>query len=311
MAGCSSDSAEEADAEAEKKETEENAETEDEKDAVPEDDELFKVIEKNVQTMADKDIDSHMETITSDESAQAGTKELMEQMEAYDLDIEVANLKVEEKDEKEAQVSYTQKTVKKEGPDYQNTEVDGVHTLKLDEDGEWKIFDTEINEQRALDENGEIIENSDMDDEEIEGQYVEELQALDLPINEEEWEFLGYDEDVGTGFAYFAEDGDLANQLGVHVVKNSADELEAFIELTEQNLEDIISTGDIEFKTKDMTDEEGFYEFKVTDDEVEEDQHEIGRAFVSDGDIYLVRYTSIGEEIDDKEKWIEKLKQVK
>jgi len=309
MVGCSSDSAEEADAEAEKEETEEKSDAAEEKDVVPEDDELFKVVEKNVQTMADKDIDGHMETIYPDESD--GTKDMLKQLEDFDLDIEVTNLKVEEKDEEEAKVSYTQKTVKNEGPTYQDNEVDGVHVLKLDEDGKWKIADTELVDQRALDENGEVIDESDMADGEMEGQYVEELQALDLPINEEDWEFLAYDEAAGTGFAYFAEGGDLNKQFGAHIVKSGAGELAALIDQTEQSVEENITNGDIEFKTKDMTDEEGFYEFTVTNDDVEEEQYEVGRAFVLGDDLYLVRYMSIGEEIEDKEEWIEKLKQVK
>src|SRR5699024_5690661 len=203
--------------------------------------------------------------------------------------------------------SYTQKTVKNEGPTYQDNEVDGVHVLKLDEDGKWKIADTELVDQRALDENGEVIDESDMADGEMEGQYVEELQALDLPINEEDWEFLAYDEAAGTGFAYFAEGGDLNKQFGAHIVKSGAGELAALIDQTEQSVEENITNGDIEFKTKDMTDEEGFYEFTVTNDDVEEDQYEVGRAFVLGDDLYLVRYMSIGEEIEDKEEWIEKL----
>src|SRR5690625_5235984 len=102
MVGCSSDSAEEDDAEAEKEETEEKTEAAEEKDVVHEDDELFKVVEKNVQTMADKDIDGHMETIYPDESD--GTKDMLKQLEDFALDIEVTNLEVEIKDDEVARV---------------------------------------------------------------------------------------------------------------------------------------------------------------------------------------------------------------
>lgn len=108
------------------------------------------------------------------------------------------------------------------------------------------------------------------------------------------------------------DDSELSELLAVHYFEDGADLIgtEVFIDTMEKNLSEMI-TGKLEFNRGKITEEEGTFDFTVKEDDVELDQEEIGRAFVKDGDLFVVRYTTLVEKMDDKDTWIEKLKEVK
>lgn len=323
VVACSDKSeAEESDKtdENEEKEATKDEKEEEEESAVPEDEELFRVLEDNIQTMQDEDIDAYMETIHPDSPAYDTTEDLMEQMAVYELDVEVSDLSVADKSEDEATVNFTQRSMKIEGPDYQNNEIKGVHTLKPDE-GVWKIFGTEASEQIALDEDGEVMEDpeadldlegDDMEGEvAMEGEYADILTDLEMPFGED-WMLADYQEENGEGVAEFIGTGELDESLSLHYIEDGEALIgaEGIIDSIKENLSEIV-TGDLDFNKEDATDEEGLYELSIEDDEEQYDQEEVGRAFVQDGGLFIIRYTLFEDTIDDKDDWFEKFKQVK
>lgn len=284
-------------------------------DAVPEDEELFTVLKENIKSMEEDDIDRYMETIHPESPAFDSTKDLMEQLSAYTLDIKISDLVVEEKSEEEAKVSFKQKSIKIDGPEYQNNEVIGVHTLKPD-GGVWKVFNTEPTEQLALDDDGKVIEEEEADAE-MKGKYGAIIKDLEMPFESDKWGLVNYNEAEGEAIAEFiatdsVEDSDLTELLAVHYFEDGEDLIgtERVIQTMEKNLSQTL-TGDFKFNTNEISAEEGTFDFSITGDKEELDQEEIGRAFAKDGDLFLVRYTVLEEKMDDKDAWIEKLKQVK
>ncbi|OZU87370.1 hypothetical protein CIL03_17435 [Virgibacillus indicus] len=320
-AACSDDTSSEAENDAEATEetddtaNEEEDAAEEEESAIPEDEELFSLLETNIQTIVDQDTDAHMETIHSESPAYEGTEENLNILANYTLDMQLSDLAVEEKSEEEARVAYTQVSMKVDGPEYQNNQVKGVHVLKP-EDGIWKIYDTEVLETIALDENGEEIEAGAAEGEAVmEGQYAELLLELEMPFDGDKWVLGNYQEAEGEAIAEFLVAGEnfenYSELLTLHYYENGNETvgITNFIDTMEANLSQII-TGNLDFNRIEESEQEGIYEFAVTEDEAQLDQEEVARVFVKDNDLYVVRYTTMEQTIEDKEGWLENLKGV-
>ncbi|NAO99422.1 hypothetical protein FRY77_25915 [Halomonas sp. MG34] len=315
LSACSESTSSEEPSDEKEKEEETEAAEEPEEEAVPEDDELFEVLEVNIQSMMDQDIDAHMETIHSESPAYNSTKDLLDQVSAYTLDMQLSDLAVEEKSEEEARVAYTQTSMKVDGPEYQNNLTKGIHTLKP-EDGVWKIFGSEVIETTPLDENGEEIEEGAAEDVAMEGQYADLITSLEMPFNSDKWVLGNYNEAQGEGIAEFLINGETFENytelLTVHVFPDAAANggITTFVEAMETNLTSMID-GELEFNRLEETDQEVIYEFSVTDDSTQYDQEEVARAFSKDDHLYVVRYTTMEKMIENKEDWLDKLKDVK
>lgn len=319
-AACSDDTSSEAEddsastEEAEDKAKEKEAAAEEEESAIPEDEDLFSVLETNVQTLVDQNVEGHMETIHSESPAYEGTEENLNMLADYTLDMQLSDLEVEEKTEEEARVAYTQVSMKLEGPAYQNNQTKGVHILKP-EDGVWKIFNTEIAETVALDENGEVMEADAQGSAVMEGQYADLLLELEMPFDSDKWVLGNYQEAEGEAIAEFLVNGEdfetYSELLTLHYYENGNEAVGTinFIDTMEANLGEII-TGNLEFNRIAESEQEGIYEFIVTEDETQLDQEEVARVFVKDNDLYVIRYTTMEQSIEDKEGWLEKLKGV-
>jgi hypothetical protein len=93
---------------------------------------------------------------------------------------------------------------------------------------------------------------------------------------------------------------------------NSTVGLKTWLEAYKQSLTKA-TNGHITFHTFESTDREEIYEFIVKDAKVQDDQHEVARLFAQGDDLYLVRYTKLGEAMPDKtrDEWIQRLKQFK
>ncbi|MBR7798241.1 MAG: hypothetical protein ACQEWU_20725 [Bacillota bacterium] len=281
---------------------------------IPEDDTLKAVLEENIQTMMDKDLQGHMKTIHPESPGYDTTKELINSLQAYTLDITLTDVHVEEKSAAEARLAYTQTNMKVEGPDYQNNQTTGVHILKPD-NGEWKIYSSEIGETVNLDENGEVIEAGEAEPV-MEGNYVEEIRSLEMPFSEDKWELGNYAEESGEAIVEFLVSGETFENytelLTLHYYEDGKDLIgvKNFITNMEGNLSDMID-GELQFEQMDVTNEEGFYEFAITNDSLQYDQEELARVFVKDSDMFVIRYTTMEQKIKQKEAWLEKLKAVK
>ena len=314
LAACGDDAGtEEADG-AEETEDIEEGENEGEEAGIPEDEELFEVLETNVATMGDEDMTAHMETLHSESPGYAETEQVIEDMAAYTLDVELFDMEVEEKSEEEARVFYKQTSIKLDGPTYENNEVTGVHVMRP-EDGEWKIFTTEFMDYVALDENGEPLEDGAEAEAVLEGEYADAVSSLDMPFDEDEWVLAHYGEDMGEAIAEFLVPGESAEDyselLTIHYYPGGKDEIgiAQFIDVMETNLSGMVE-GDFEFNRFDETDEEGLYEFTLANDPTQPDQEELARVFVKDEDLFTVRYTLIEDTLEDREGWIETLSDV-
>lgn len=68
-----------------------------EKSAVPSDEELTAVLDENVQTLMDKDLEGHMKTIHSESPAYDQTEKTIEMLEPYEIDIILDDVSVEDK----------------------------------------------------------------------------------------------------------------------------------------------------------------------------------------------------------------------
>jgi len=117
---------------------------------IPEDEVLISVIEKNLQMSRDEDADGFLATIHEEAAGYSTIKQGLEQMfDAYDFNYELKEADVLEKSRDKARVHFIQITKKVSGPEFQDNELEGIHTLKRSK-GEWKILNTEVTNVRFL-----------------------------------------------------------------------------------------------------------------------------------------------------------------
>jgi hypothetical protein len=329
IGACSSESEKKSQVDDEKKETKQVEDKKAKKDnGIPTDEELIAVLDKNLETMQAGDIEGYMKTIHDESPSYASTKQLMEQLASqYTFDIEISDVEVVEKSADEAKVTFTQRTMKVKGPEYKNNEVKGYHILKPYK-GKWKIYESVQSSVQYLDENGNPVEdttgvtgsdvpafNPDTGD----YVYFSELEKLNFTIDDRNWNLDYYDEDTNNGMAiaeFVLENETVENWSELYTIHYyEGGKLymtpESFISNMDASIREEV-TGQIDFQSYDVTAEEGFYEFYIHDDPIEPNQHEVARLFYAGDDMFLVRYTRIGEPMDDatKMKWVTSLKQV-
>jgi hypothetical protein len=117
---------------------------------VASDADILATINENLIAMQREDADATMATIDESSPAYASTKDMLGVIfNQYDLKYELSDLKVIEKNSREAKVSFTQVTRKVSGPEFQDNKITGVHTLHF-KDGKWKIFGSTITSTEHL-----------------------------------------------------------------------------------------------------------------------------------------------------------------
>ncbi|NWN98762.1 MAG: hypothetical protein HLX45_14925, partial [Bacillus sp. (in: Bacteria)] len=149
--------------------------------------------------------------------------------------------------------------------------------------------------------------------------YFSEIEKLNFTIDERNWKLDYYDEDTNNGMAiaeFVLENETVENWSELYTIHYyEGGKLymtpETFISNMDAAIREEV-TGQIDFQSYDVTAEEGFYEFYIHDDQIEQNQHEVARLFYAGDNMFLVRYTRIGEPMDDatKMKWVTSLKQV-
>jgi uncharacterized protein YchJ len=108
-------------------------------------------IKANASYMNEEDIEAAMNTVHPQSPTFTATESMMKQIfERYDLNYKIENIKVLEKNDKEAKVEFTQITKKLKGPDFKNNKTTGIHTLRKDGDS-WKVYSTEMVNVEFLD----------------------------------------------------------------------------------------------------------------------------------------------------------------
>ncbi|WP_249871598.1 hypothetical protein [Oceanobacillus saliphilus] len=315
LTACSNDENKEPVEEAIHPEEAEEANAAEEESVQPTDEELFDVIEKNLEALLNRDKEKYMDTIHSESPAYELMDETIDQLSGYQLDMQLSDLIVEEKADEQARVFFSQTTMKVEGPEFQNNETSGVYVLRP-ENGEWKIFHTEETEILALDEDGNVLEDVLDDNVTIEGTYAAIITGLEMPFNGEGWELANYQEAEGEAITEFLPaEQDFSNftdLLTIHYYEDGGNliGIDTFISMMESNLAEV-TTGNLQFDTLEQSTEQGIFEFSLSGDDVQYDQEEVARVFIKDTDLFAIRYTTLEKTIEDKEEWLEKLNNVK
>ena len=113
-------------------------------------DDVISVIKDNLKYAENEDLDKLMSTIDEQSPQYASTEKIMKRLfKVYDLTYKLASIKVIEKSDDKAKVSFVQVTMKRNGPAFRNNKLTGVHTL-FKTDGKWKIYITKIDKTEYL-----------------------------------------------------------------------------------------------------------------------------------------------------------------
>lgn len=106
------------------------------------DNDVLAAVKKNIDAMNTENIEEYMSVIDTPnyEEMKATVQSLFD---AYDLKVEVSDLKVKKQTDTEAEVSCTQITKKVSGPEFKDNKTKAVHYLKK-VDGNWKIYKTDV-----------------------------------------------------------------------------------------------------------------------------------------------------------------------
>lgn len=275
------------------------------------DEAILAVVEMNVEKLMAKDLDGYMETIHSESPVYETTEETITELFNYTLDIELQNLEIKEQTDKEVIVAYTQRTVETEAGDFQNNETTGEHTLRLD-DGQWKIYNSEVIAVNPLPQEEQEMEQETV---EMAGEYAAKLESVAKPFDEEEWILSSYKEAEGAATAVYLPEGEnLGNYSQIITYDfyedgNIHSDLAHFIDVFEQSLNDM-ATVDVEFQRFNATETEVSYQFALNGDPTEPDQEEIGRVFILDDDMYVVRYTKMDSSIENRDEVVDMLREI-
>ena len=104
------------------------------------------VIQNNLKYIEEGNVDKYMSTMHPDSPVYERTEKVMEKVvETYDLDYKVKEAKVINKTKDEVQVEVVQITKKINGPQFRDNKTKAVHILRKNDKGQWKIYNTKIN----------------------------------------------------------------------------------------------------------------------------------------------------------------------
>lgn len=282
---------------------------------IPADEELFAVIEANALAFSNNDLDGYMETIHSQSPIYDITEaDVGALMQTYVFDVKITDMKVVEKTEQQAIVSYKQTTMGVEGPPTPNTESTGTHTLKPD-NGKWKIVSTTVDSTTNLDDKSFPSDPIPEANGTTDYQYRQIMESLNFYVDERQWVESYYEESEGTALAEFMLADESTNSwtelYTIQFFENSNANVgvETYLSNFEQNLPSFF-TGDFTFQVLESSTTDAIYEYTVTNDPVQPDIHEVARVFAYENHLFVLRYTMKGPPMDQnyKNHWISLLK---
>lgn len=106
---------------------------------------IVATLERNIQATESEDIDAAIAEVHPNSPGRAKTLRQMKSIaKTYELDYELVETEVLRHNETEAKVRFVQVTTKKSGPSFRDNRLRGIHTLRKTDEGEWKIWSTEI-----------------------------------------------------------------------------------------------------------------------------------------------------------------------
>ncbi|MDL4841723.1 hypothetical protein [Aquibacillus rhizosphaerae] len=316
---CSEDATKEDDNESEQETSEEEQKenvTNSEADYIPEDEELLAVLEENAKYFQQGDNDLYLATLHSESIARENTTQLLESMAGFNFEIELLETEIIEKSPEEAKVRYVQKTLS-EAPGYTNNQTTGIHTLRPEADGEWKIFVTGYDDIVTLDENGEALKVQTIDSvlESLEGTYAKDMRGINLNYDNPVM-LVGFEEmeEYASLELFLPEESFTETYMHVEVLKNAKNILgmQDFLDNLKLSFEQSGFTG-ITINSFDVTEDEGMFEANINDSNPINMQAHYGRSFFKGDDLYIISYVVLGQvELDEetKDTWNEQLKSI-
>lgn len=296
--------------------TQQTATMKEEKESkLPSDKELTQVLKDSATSFEEQDIEKYMSLIHTESTNYDTTKEFLEQLfPTYKFDIELKDMKVVKKNKEEAHISYTQITKKIEGGEFKNNQIKGIQILKP-ENGKWKLYDQKVESNSFLNESEESTTKPSIEG--VEGQYTPILQKINFAIDERQWKLDYYDETQGNFIAEFVLSGETVENwselYSLQYFEGNMQQLskEKYTELFQQSLDQTVQ-GDFMFNILEKDTHSIYYEFTVANDPIQDTQHEVGRIFAYGNDLYIARYTIIGDPLETsiRDQWVERLKDV-
>src|SRR5690606_23232493 len=150
---------------------------------------------------------------------------------------------------------------------------------------------------------------------EMAGEYAATLESVAKSFDEEEWILSSYKEAEGAATAVYLPEGENVGNYSQIITYdfyedgNIHSDLAHFIDVFEQSLNDM-ATVDVEFQRFNATETEVSYQFALNGDPTEPDQEEIGRVFILDDDMYVVRYTRMDSSIENRDEVVDMLREI-
>lgn len=113
---------------------------------------VTEVIEKNLKYVEEENIDKYMTTMHPNSPVYEKTEQTMEKLvKVYDLEYKLQEVNVISKKDDEVKIEVVQITKKIKGPQFRDNQTKATHILKKDDKGQWKIYNTKINNIEYLD----------------------------------------------------------------------------------------------------------------------------------------------------------------
>lgn len=155
LTGCGDSAAENADKETDGPKIEETTEEqEQEKEIVTtmtDEEQMIQVVKDNLLAANNKKIDDYMATVHVESPLYQSTRDTMlEIYRVYDLEYSFVEIEVIDVSGDTGVVWFIQTTRKIKGPEFNDNQIEGIHTMKKYND-EWKIYETEVHNIVYLD----------------------------------------------------------------------------------------------------------------------------------------------------------------
>ena len=113
---------------------------------------IVAVVRAQTDALNKEDLDAALALVDPDSPGFAETKRLSEQLfRTYDIRYTLSEAAVEAVTGNEATVRFMQTTEKLSGPDFRDNRIEGVHVLKRQADGGWKLYTTRADKVVYLD----------------------------------------------------------------------------------------------------------------------------------------------------------------
>jgi len=116
----------------------------------PEEGAVKQVLKDQIEYLQNEDVEGVMSTMHPESPQYSQTRAVVEQVfEVYDLDYELDSVEVMELEGNQAKLRAVQVTRKVNGPEFTDTRVTAIHTIRKTGNG-WKLYESQTESTEAL-----------------------------------------------------------------------------------------------------------------------------------------------------------------